>query len=208
MDLISKKDVVIMAYSFDSEDHRLVGSFEYLWAEGTGLAASSTNIKPPTFKAGTIPIFDESAQKWKIIEDHRRETVYSVADQSKVIVEYVGPIKDGFTALEPNTIFETWAGTAWQDQRTDEEKEIERLKQFTSLSRRQFKLLMLENQLLDQVEDAINSIEDEYERAKVKIEYEEATEFHRTSESVLTMCQLLNLKDDDVDDMWLHAMTL
>lgn len=76
------------------------------------------------------------------------------------------------------------------------------------LTRRQFKLALLENGLLDQIENSISAIEDDQTRARIQIEYTEATEFHRTSDSVMYMCQLLNLNDDQVDQMWTEALNL
>ena len=76
------------------------------------------------------------------------------------------------------------------------------------LTRRQFKLTLLENGLLDQIENSISAIEDDKTRARIQIEYTEATEFHRTSDSVAYMCQLLGLTDEQVDQMWEHALTL
>ena len=76
------------------------------------------------------------------------------------------------------------------------------------LTRRQFKLALLENELLDQIENSISAIEDSNMRARIQIEYTEATEFHRTSDSVAYMCQLLGLTDEQLDQMWSHALTL
>ena len=55
MTLIAEQEQIIIAYSFDHADKHLIGSFEYHWAIGTGLAAHSTNLKPPAFKTGQIP---------------------------------------------------------------------------------------------------------------------------------------------------------
>ena len=76
------------------------------------------------------------------------------------------------------------------------------------LTRRQFKLALLENGLLDQIENSISAIEDDQMRARIQIEYAEATEFHRTSDSVAYMCQLLGLTYEQVDQMWEQALTL
>lgn len=76
------------------------------------------------------------------------------------------------------------------------------------LTRRQFKLVLLENGLLSQVEQAIDSIQDNKEKTKMIIEYTEATEFKRKSESLLMMCRLLNLSEDQINSMWEHALTL
>lgn len=207
MEKFAEKEQLIIAYSYDSDCKRLIGSFEYLWAEGTGLAANSTDIQPPTFKNGKIPTFDEDAQKWNLVDDNRRKTVYSTVNQSKSTIDYVGKIKDGFTLLEPTSTYDTWTGKAWADQRTDEEKEAERLKQFTTLNRLQFKLVLHENDLLQSIEDAIESIEDPKMKMKIQIQYSEADKFERTSESVQYMLQLMNLTSDEADKLWLQAMT-
>lgn len=91
---------------------------------------------------------------------------------------------------------------------SDEEKRAFYLASLRPLTRRQFKLTLLENGLLDQFENSISAIEDDQTRALIQIEYTEATEFHRTSDSVAYMCQLLGLTDEQVDQMWEHALTL
>lgn len=82
------------------------------------------------------------------------------------------------------------------------------LQSLKPLTRRQFKLALLENGLLDQIENSISAIGDDKTRSLIQIEYAEATEFHRTSDSVAYMCQLLVLTDEQVDQMWEHALTL
>ncbi len=91
---------------------------------------------------------------------------------------------------------------------SDEEKRAFYLASLRPLTRRQFKLTLLENGLLDQIENSISAIEDDQTRALIQIEYTEATEFHRTSDSVAYMCQLLGVNDEQVDQMWEHALTL
>lgn len=95
-----------------------------------------------------------------------------------------------------------------QNYLSDAEKREQYLASLKSLTRRQFKLALLENGLLDQIENSISAIEDDQTRARIQIEYSEATEFHRTSDSVAYMCQLLGLTDEQVDQMWESALTL
>ena len=91
---------------------------------------------------------------------------------------------------------------------SDEEKRAFYLASLRPLTRRQFKLTLLENGLLDQIENSISAIEDDQTRALIQIEYTEATEFHRTGDSVAYMCQLLGVNDEQVDQMWEQALTL
>lgn len=207
MTLISEKDQIIIAYSYDPEDKRLLGSFEYLWASGTGLAADSTDIQPPTIEKGFIPVFDIEKQKWDLVEDNRRKTVYSIETREKSTIEYIGKIKDGFTELVPNQ-FDTWSGEAWEDQRSDEQKENERLELFNPLTKRQFKLALLHYDLLETVEKVIESIEDIKLRTRISIEYSDSEIFERTNESVKLMLEKLDLSSDQMDEMWNYALTL
>lgn len=77
-----------------------------------------------------------------------------------------------------------------------------------ALTRRQFKLVLMENDLLDDIETAITGITDAALKARIQIEYTEATEFVRTSASVSYMCGLLGLTDEQINTMWAHALTL
>ena len=95
-----------------------------------------------------------------------------------------------------------------QNYLTDEEKEQIRLAKFTTLTRRQFKLVLLEHDLLDTVEQSIKAIEDKTLRTRIQIEYEESDKFERSNDSVQYMLSILNLTDEQVDEMWRYAMTL
>lgn len=205
---ISEKTQIIIVYSYDADDQRLIGSFEYRWDIGTGLPNQSTNITPPKLVSGKVPVFNIEIEKWILVEDNRDKTVYSTTTQAESKIDYIGAIKDGFTELKPSSIFDTWTGTEWFDARTDEEKEAHRLSAYAPLSRRQFKLALLNHDLLLTVESSINAIEDPRLKMRIKIEYEESQTFLRTNTSVIYMLPLLKLTDQQVDEMWLEAMTL
>ena len=89
---------------------------------------------------------------------------------------------------------------------SEEEKRNIFLSTLTPLTRRQFKLALLENDLLDRVESTIENIPDPLLRKRLQIEYAESDEFQRQSESVIAMCNLLELKEEEVDSLWLQAM--
>ncbi|KAF1012288.1 MAG: hypothetical protein GAK29_04873 [Acinetobacter bereziniae] len=91
---------------------------------------------------------------------------------------------------------------------SDDEKRKIFLNTLTPLTRRQFKLALLENDLLEKVESTIDNIPDLQLRKRMQIEYSESAEFHRQSESVIAMCEMLELSEDQVDQLWLHAMSL
>lgn len=95
-----------------------------------------------------------------------------------------------------------------QNYLSDEEKEQLRLAEFKPLTRRQFKLALLQYQLLEKVEQAIADIEDPALKTRVQIEYNESEKFERTNDSVKYMLPLLNISNDEIDEMWRYAQAL
>ncbi|HFG6966530.1 TPA: hypothetical protein ACGIKW_001700 [Acinetobacter baumannii] len=95
-----------------------------------------------------------------------------------------------------------------QNYLSDEEKEQLRLAEFKPLTRRQFKLALLQYQLLEKVEQAIADIEDPALKTRVQIEYNESEKFERTNDSVNYMLPLLNISNDEIDEMWRYAQAL
>ena len=76
------------------------------------------------------------------------------------------------------------------------------------LSRRQFKLALLANKLLDVIDNTIANIADPLVKAHITIEYTEATEFVRTSDSVKFMLNILDLTEEQANAIWEQALTL
>ena len=74
-----------------------------------------------------------------------------------------------------------------------------------ALTRRQFKLALLHAGLTDEINTAIAGIADATLKAVIEIEYNEATEFRRTSDSVSYMCNLLSLTNDEINELWQQA---
>lgn len=91
---------------------------------------------------------------------------------------------------------------------TKEEADALYLSQLPPLSRRQFKLILLEHDLLATVEETINAIADAKLKTRIQIEYAEATQFVRTSESVIYMLNLLGLSEAEVNTIWEEALKL
>lgn len=78
---------------------------------------------------------------------------------------------------------------------------------YAPLKPRQFKLALLDAGLIDDVEQAIEAIEDETLKRKIQIEYQYASEFERENESVIHMIDLLQLDKNQVDSIWAKALT-
>ncbi len=117
-------------------------------------------------------------------------------------------LKD-LTCSEPRpSEFHIWSKGKWIDKRTESEKRTDFLNTLKPLTRRQFKLALLDNDLLEKVESTIDTIPDLTLRKRMQIEYTESVEFQRQSESVIAMCEMLELCEDQVDQLWQYAMTL
>jgi len=91
---------------------------------------------------------------------------------------------------------------------TAKQKQEQYLASLRPLTRRQFKLALLHADLTTTIEAAIANISDVKLKAVLEIEYTEATEFVRTSESVAYMCNLLELTDAEINAIWENALTL
>lgn len=76
------------------------------------------------------------------------------------------------------------------------------------LSKRQLKLILLENNLLEAVENTINQIPDELAKAKARIEYEDGIVFERLNPTLNQLYKLMGLKESQVDAMWEDALKL
>ena len=69
------------------------------------------------------------------------------------------------------------------------------------LTRRQFKLALFDNGLLQTVESSLTD-------PRIAIEYAESTIFERNSPTVVHMLNTLGLTNDQVNKMWQQALTL
>lgn len=200
--MFAEKDQEITAYSYNPESMEYVGDFPYFWMEGTGLAANSTNVSPPTNKAGFTIVFNKEFRDWEYVTDKRGAIVYSTANKTESDVNYLGEIKEGFTEIKPTSVFDIWNGTEWVDPRTAEEIAAYKRSLFQKLSKRQFALYMYDHQMYDQVMQAIEA------NPRLKIEYDAVSDIERLSPTVSEMTSLLGWTDAQVDQMWAEALTL
>lgn len=78
---------------------------------GVSMPGSSTDIDPGEAEDGYVYLFTGSG--WRLEEDHRGETVYSVEDKTESVVDYIGPVRDGFVTVAPTSLFDEWNGKKW-----------------------------------------------------------------------------------------------
>lgn len=202
--MFSEKTTTVTLHSYD-ELGRYSCSFEYLWVVGTGIAANSTLISPPQELPNLVRVWEK--EKWVYKENHLGKVAYSVEDKSKIVIENLGSVPYGYTLDTPQP-FDTWDGEKWEDQRTHKEKVAAKTNTLKPLSRKQFKLVLLDAGLLDDLELSISNIENALEKKRIEIEYTESTEFARTSESVKTMFALINHTEEQINELWEKALAL
>lgn len=92
-------------------------TFEYTgWSDeyinlGVSMPGDSTYIHPGDEVDGKIAVFTNG--QWEMNEDHRGEIVYSTSNASGSTVDYIGPIKDGYTTVAPSGPHQKWDGKKW-----------------------------------------------------------------------------------------------
>ena len=91
---------------------------------------------------------------------------------------------------------------------TDEQLYEIYVKSLRPLTRRQFRLALLDVGLLDDLEATISNIEDTTEKKRIDIEYTESDKFARTSEIVKTMFALINQTEEQINELWEKALAL
>lgn len=101
----------IRCFYFDSVTGEYTGwSDEYINV-GVSMPGNSTDIDPGEAVAGKVSLFIGTG--WQLEEDHRGVTVYSLENKTPSVVDYIGPIKEGFVATEPSSMFDKWDGKKW-----------------------------------------------------------------------------------------------
>lgn len=101
----------IRVYYFDPATREYVGWSDEFINVGVSMPGCSTAIAPGDAVEGKVFIF--SGAEWVQTEDHRGETAYATSDRRAVIVDYIGPLHEGFTSDAPATKFDKWDGRKW-----------------------------------------------------------------------------------------------
>lgn len=101
----------IRCFYYDAVTMEYAGwSDEYIH-EGVSMPGNSTDIDPGEMVAGKVFLFTGTG--WQQAEDHRGETVYATADTSSSTVDYIGPVRKGYTTVAPSGPYQKWDGKKW-----------------------------------------------------------------------------------------------
>ena len=100
----------MIIYIYNEINHEYIGEMqaqESPLEEGVYLFPPHTTTIKPSFDDGYVSVFDEEKKEWNNFIDNRGKKVYSVVDATSSTVDYIGEIKDGFTLIEPTSIYDT-----------------------------------------------------------------------------------------------------
>jgi len=102
----------IRVFYYRPETKEFWGWSDELIPEGVSMPGNCTAIDPGEEEAGTAFVFTGSA--WSKQTDNRGKTVYSTADGSAHLVDYIGEIRAGYTSTAPETPYDKWNGSNWE----------------------------------------------------------------------------------------------
>jgi len=128
------------------------------------------------------------------------------------LYDYINEGRYIFADLTPSekrpSSFHVMKGREWVDERSAAEKRNWYLSTLRPLTRRQFKLTLLNHKLLDKVDVAINAIADADLKQRVKIEFEDSTTFERLDPTLAQLYKAMGLTDTQVDRLWEEGLNL
>ncbi|WP_410734332.1 tail fiber assembly protein [Citrobacter freundii] len=101
----------IRCFYCDAVTSEYIGWSDEFINVGVSMPGHSTDKDPGDEVSGEVAVFTDGA--WKQEEDHRGETVYSTDSGVQNIVDYIGPVRDGYTSAAPSTPYDKWNGKKW-----------------------------------------------------------------------------------------------
>lgn len=101
----------VRCYYYNPETGEYTGWSDEFINVGVSMPGDSTDIDPGEAFPGKVSLF--TGTDWTQEEDHRGDTVYSVENKQESVVDYIGPIKEGFVAAAPTSLFDKWDGKKW-----------------------------------------------------------------------------------------------
>ncbi|EKY3995954.1 tail fiber assembly protein [Enterobacter roggenkampii] len=104
-------DITVFNYDGETKEY-FYSSVEYL-PVGVGIPANSCIDVPGKIKEGFTVCRTEDGKAWKVVVDHRGETVYSTTTGEKVIITLPGGYPKDTTTLAPATPYDKWNGSQW-----------------------------------------------------------------------------------------------
>ena len=100
-----------LIYNTDAQTGEFINAtYEYV-AEGIGLPDHICLDAPKEVRVNQAIV--RNGQKWTYPQDLRGTTIYSIETGAETIMQEIGEIPDGYTALKPTSEFDSWDGEKW-----------------------------------------------------------------------------------------------
>ncbi|HEO9383617.1 TPA: tail fiber assembly protein [Citrobacter freundii] len=103
----------ITVFNYDGKTHEYLSSSVEFLPVGVGIPANSCVDAPGEINEGFTVCRTEDGKAWKVVVDHRGETVYSTTTGEKVIITMPGEYPKDTTTLAPATPYDKWNGSLW-----------------------------------------------------------------------------------------------
>lgn len=103
----------ITVFNYDGKTREYLSSSVEFLPVGVGIPANSCVDAPGEIKEGFTVCRTEDDKAWKVVVDHRGETVYSTTTGEKVIITMPGEYPKDTTTLAPATPYDKWNGSLW-----------------------------------------------------------------------------------------------
>lgn len=113
---------IIRAYYFDPITGEYTGWSDEFINVGVSMPGSSTDIGPGEESTGFAMVF--TGKQWQKRENHRGEIAYSTSDRKSSVVDYIGPVREGFTLIAPSTHFDKWVDGKWVTDTAEQNESI------------------------------------------------------------------------------------
>jgi len=110
---LSEDAQTIKVFNLRADTHEFIGAGDAYIPPHTGLPANCTLTAPPEIPAGQVAIWDEQAQQWALLEDHRGETVYDTTTGLAVFISEPGALPKNTTTVAPSGQYQKWDGKSW-----------------------------------------------------------------------------------------------
>ncbi|AYY46521.1 tail fiber assembly protein [Citrobacter freundii] len=140
---------VITIYNLSSSTNEFIGQGDGFIPANTGLPAYSTDIAPPSAKAGFVAVFNFESEKWSLVEDHRGTTVYDIHTGEAITINQLGKLPDDVVSVAPEGHFVKWDGKKWVH-----DTEAEKMAQVTQATQQKESLLALATSKIAPLQDA------------------------------------------------------
>lgn len=102
---------LVTVYGYHHQTGEYTGAYDVRVMVGTGIPGFSTLRPAPKVQEREVAVYADS--NWSVTPDFRGGTVYSITTAEAAVVDYIGPLHDGYTDIAPASPFDKWNDTEW-----------------------------------------------------------------------------------------------